>query len=83
MEPHGRMGFALPMWVRTGRRVRARREPGFDGRWSPLTVPIPEPTRLFTIRDLGGWKHINDTMFDPEKGSVAKIEEDAGVSTAK
>jgi sulfate/thiosulfate-binding protein len=43
---------------------------------------FPEPAKLFTIRDLGGWKHINDTMFDPEKGSVAKIEEDAGVSTA-
>ena len=43
---------------------------------------FPEPANLFTIRDLGGWKHVNDTMFDPEKGSVAKIEEDAGVSTA-
>ena len=43
---------------------------------------FPEPANLFTIRDLGGWKHVNDTMFDPEKGSVAKIEEEAGVSTA-
>ena len=38
---------------------------------------------LFTIDDLGGWTKVNDEMFDPEKGSVAKIEEDAGVSTAK
>src|SRR5829696_9199514 len=43
---------------------------------------FPEPKELFTIRDLGGWKKVNDEMFDPEKGSVAKIEEDAGVSTA-
>jgi sulfate/thiosulfate transport system substrate-binding protein len=43
---------------------------------------FPEPEGLFTIRDLGGWKQVNDTMFDPETGSVAKIEEDAGVSTA-
>jgi sulfate/thiosulfate-binding protein len=43
---------------------------------------FPEPAKVFTIRDLGGWKKINDTMFDPETGSVAKIEEDAGVSTA-
>jgi sulfate/thiosulfate transport system substrate-binding protein len=43
---------------------------------------FPEPAKVFTIRDLGGWKQVNDTMFDPEKGSVAKIEEDAGVSTA-
>jgi sulfate/thiosulfate transport system substrate-binding protein len=43
---------------------------------------FPEPQELFTIRDLGGWKKINDEMFDPEKGSIAKIEEEAGVSTA-
>jgi sulfate transport system substrate-binding protein len=43
---------------------------------------FPEPKQLFTIRDLGGWGKVNDEMFDPEKGSVAKIEEDAGVSTA-
>ena len=43
---------------------------------------FPEPKQLFTIRDLGGWGKVNDEMFDPTKGSVAKIEEDAGVSTA-
>jgi sulfate/thiosulfate transport system substrate-binding protein len=43
---------------------------------------FPEPKNVFTIRDLGGWGKVNDEMFDPEKGSVAKIEEDAGVSTA-
>jgi sulfate/thiosulfate transport system substrate-binding protein len=44
---------------------------------------FPDPPGLFTIRDLGGWSKVNEDMFDPEKGSVAKIEEDAGVSTAK
>ena len=43
---------------------------------------FPEPTKLFTIDDLGGWTKVNDEFFDPTKGSVAKIEEDAGVSTA-
>jgi sulfate/thiosulfate-binding protein len=43
---------------------------------------FPEPKSVFTIRDLGGWSKVNDEMFDPEKGSVAKIEEQAGVSTA-
>ena len=43
---------------------------------------FPVPSGLFTIEDLGGWSKVNDEMFDPEKGSVAKIEEDAGVSTA-
>jgi sulfate/thiosulfate-binding protein len=43
---------------------------------------FPEPSGLFTIRDLGGWPKVNEELFDPEKGSVAKIEEKAGVSTA-
>jgi sulfate transport system substrate-binding protein len=44
---------------------------------------FPDPPGLFTIEDLGGWPKVNDEMFDPEKGSIAKIEEEAGVSTAK
>jgi sulfate/thiosulfate transport system substrate-binding protein len=44
---------------------------------------FPNPPGLFTISDLGGWTKVNDEMFDPEKGSVAKIEDEAGVSTAK
>jgi sulfate/thiosulfate-binding protein len=44
---------------------------------------FPTPRGLFTIRDLGDWSKVNDEFFDPDKGSVAKIEEAAGVSTAK
>ena len=44
---------------------------------------FPTPKGLFTIRDLGGWPKVNDAFFDPVKGSLAKIEQDAGVSTAK
>ena len=44
---------------------------------------FPDPKTLKTIDDLGGWKKVNDELFDPEKGSIAKIEEEAGVSTAK
>ena len=44
---------------------------------------FPTPKTLKTIDDLGGWTKLNDELFDPEKGSVAKIEADAGVSTAK
>ena len=43
---------------------------------------FPEPKKLFTIRDLGGWTQGQRRDVRPEKGSVAKIEEDAGVSTA-
>lgn len=44
---------------------------------------FPDPETLKTIDDLGGWSKVNDELFDPEKGSIAKIEEEAGVSTAK
>jgi sulfate transport system substrate-binding protein len=47
------------------------------------SAKFPTPSGLFTIRDLGGWSKVNDAFFDPDKGSVAKIEADAGVSTAK
>jgi sulfate/thiosulfate transport system substrate-binding protein len=43
---------------------------------------FPTPKTLKTIDDLGGWSKVNDELFDPEKGSIAKIEEEAGVSTA-
>jgi sulfate transport system substrate-binding protein len=44
---------------------------------------FPTPKGLFTIDQLGGWEKVNDTLFDPDKGSSAEIERDAGVSTAK
>jgi sulfate transport system substrate-binding protein len=44
---------------------------------------FPNPPKVTTIDDLGGWSKVNDELFDPENGSIAKIEEDAGVSTAK
>jgi sulfate transport system substrate-binding protein len=44
---------------------------------------FPDPSKVTTIAQLGGWSKVNDEMFDPEKGSVAAIEADAGVSTAK
>jgi sulfate transport system substrate-binding protein len=34
---------------------------------------FPEPKKLWTIDDLGGWSKVNDELFDPDKGSVAKI----------
>jgi len=44
---------------------------------------FPMPADLKTIDDLGGWSKVDDQLFDPDKGSVAQIEQDAGVSTAK
>jgi sulfate transport system substrate-binding protein len=44
---------------------------------------FPTPKQLFTIDDLGGWSKVNTDFFDPDKGSVAAIEQKLGVSTAK
>ncbi len=44
---------------------------------------FPTPSGLFTVKDLGGWSKLNDDLFDPDRGKVAAIEKDAGVSTAK
>jgi sulfate/thiosulfate transport system substrate-binding protein len=42
----------------------------------------PTPKELFKIDEFGGWSKVNDEFFDTEKGSVAEIERDLGVSTA-
>jgi sulfate transport system substrate-binding protein len=43
----------------------------------------PTPAKLFEIDKFGGWDKVNADFFDPDKGSVAKIEQDLGVSTVK
>jgi sulfate/thiosulfate-binding protein len=43
---------------------------------------FPTPKDLFKISQFGGWSKVNDDFFDDETGSVAKIEEELGVSTA-
>src|SRR5215203_1938307 len=43
----------------------------------------PKPKKLFEIDKFGGWDEVNDKFFDPDTGSVAEIEKELGVSTAK
>jgi sulfate transport system substrate-binding protein len=57
--------------------------PVLHGVFQQHAKQFPQPTGLFTIDSLGGWTKVNDAFFDPDKGSVAKIESDAGVSTDK
>lgn len=44
---------------------------------------FPTPPNLFTIDDFGGWDTVDAQLFDVDHGAFTKIEEDAGVSTAK
>jgi sulfate/thiosulfate-binding protein len=39
----------------------------------------PEPARLFTIKDLGGWADVRAKFFDREKGIMAEVERQVGV----
>jgi sulfate/thiosulfate-binding protein len=43
---------------------------------------FPTPPQLFTIAFLGGWSKVKDEFFDPDNGSITKIEQAAGVPTA-
>jgi sulfate/thiosulfate transport system substrate-binding protein len=42
---------------------------------------FPEPSGLFKIDRFGGWSAVNDKFFDPDRGIVAGIEREKGVST--
>ncbi len=42
----------------------------------------PTPKQLFKISKFGGWGKVNDEFFDEETGSVAKLENELGVSTS-
>jgi sulfate/thiosulfate-binding protein len=42
-----------------------------------FAADFPQPEKLYTIDDLGGWGKVNDELFDPDNGSVAKIYEEA------
>jgi sulfate/thiosulfate transport system substrate-binding protein len=43
---------------------------------------FPVPPKLFEIDKFGGWDKVRAEFFDPENGSVAKIEEELGVATS-
>ncbi|MEO7270007.1 MAG: substrate-binding domain-containing protein, partial [Knoellia sp.] len=38
-----------------------------------FTKDFPEPTKLWTIDDLGGWKTVDGTLFKKDTGSIAVI----------
>jgi sulfate transport system substrate-binding protein len=44
---------------------------------------FPQPSKLYTIADLGGWDSATTKFFDPEKGALVSIERKLGVSIKK
>jgi sulfate transport system substrate-binding protein len=70
------------IWSDEGQKLWA--ENGYRPVNKALVDPkqFPTPKDLFTIKQFGGWDKVNDEFFDEASGSVAKIEEELGVSTA-
>lgn len=70
------------VWSDAGQRLWA------DNGYRPVNPKLvdekrfPTPEDLFEISQFGGWSKVNDEFFDDETGSVAKIEQELGVSTS-
>ena len=76
---------AFVKWLREPEAQRIFGEKGYRSVREDLVdkTKYPTPSGLFEIGKVGGWSKVNDEFFDPQKGSVAAIERDLGVSTAK
>jgi sulfate/thiosulfate transport system substrate-binding protein len=75
--------FLKWMWSDEGQELWA--ENGYRPVNPKLVDPkeFPAPERgLFKISKFGGWAKVKDQYFDEEEGSVAKIEQELGVSTS-
>ncbi|MGN6254406.1 MAG: sulfate ABC transporter substrate-binding protein [Solirubrobacterales bacterium] len=74
--------FLKFLWSNEGQELWA--ENGYRPVNPKLVDPkqFPTPKDLFQIAKFGGWGKVNDEFFDEESGSVAKIENELGVSTS-
>ncbi|HEX4306782.1 MAG TPA: extracellular solute-binding protein [Solirubrobacterales bacterium] len=75
--------FLKWMWSDEGQELWA--ENGYRPVNPKLVDPkeFPEPSKgSFDIAKFGGWAKVKDEFFDEEEGSVAKIEQELGVSTS-
>jgi sulfate/thiosulfate transport system substrate-binding protein len=70
------------IWSEAGQKIWA--ENGYRPVDPKLVDPkqFPTPKGLFTIAKFGGWGKVKEQFFEEKSGSVTKIEEELGVSTA-
>jgi sulfate transport system substrate-binding protein len=75
--------FLKWMWSDEGQEIWAENgyRPVNPKLVDPKEFPAPEKA-LFKIAKFGGWGKVKDQFFDEEEGSVAKIEQELGVSTS-
>jgi sulfate/thiosulfate transport system substrate-binding protein len=70
---------AFVKWLRTPTAQRIWAQNGYR----PVVKSVlkqfrfPKPAKLFTIKYLGGWSHVQTKFFDREKGLMLKIERSA------
>jgi sulfate/thiosulfate transport system substrate-binding protein len=74
--------FLEYIWSEAGQRIWA--ENGYRPVIEKLVDPkqFPTPKGLFTIAKFGGWEKVKEQFFEEKTGSIIKIEEELGVSTA-
>src|SRR6201996_3668802 len=82
--PAAAKAFVNWQWTPAGQTIWAQQgyRPVLQSVAKKFTKQFPTPPQLFTIDSLGGWTKVKDQFFDPQKGSVIKIEQAAGVPTA-
>ncbi len=70
------------LWSEAGQKLWA--ENGYRPVDKKLVDPkqFPTPKGLFTIAKFGGWDKVKEEFFEEGTGSITKIEEELGVSTA-
>jgi sulfate/thiosulfate transport system substrate-binding protein len=74
--------FLEYLWSDAGQELWA--ENGYRPVNQKLVDPkqFPTPKGLFTIAKFGGWEKVKEGFFEEGTGSITKIEEELGVSTA-
>ena len=82
--PAAAKAFLNWQWTTAGQTIWAQQgyRPVHQSVAKKFAKQFPTPPQLFTIDDLGGWTKVKDQFFDPDNGSIIKIEEAAGVPTA-
>jgi sulfate transport system substrate-binding protein len=74
---HKEKAQAFVDFLYTAEGQRAWAEAGFrpvdEAVAKEFASDFPTPEKLWTIDDLGGWSKVNEELFEPETGSVAKI----------
>jgi sulfate transport system substrate-binding protein len=76
--------FLQYQWSAAGQTIWAQQgyRPVLASVAKKFTKQFPTPSDLFTIDSLGGWTKVKSQFFDPQSGSVTKIEQAAGYPVA-